>query len=383
MNRKVSSLFFAFLFVFISSFAAAQHESEGEKSAEKVEHKGEEKPFNATKMIMEHIGDSNEWHLWTTKDEKGEEHHTSIPLPIIIKDNAGWHTFLSKDIAHGHEHEGYTLHDGQVVSTTGVQKATLFAIISGKQKSNEVFFDMSITKNAASMFLSVIFMMIIFMGMARNYKKSQLPKGAGKLLEPVIVFIRDEVAIPNIGSVKYKRYMPYLLTAFFFIWFNNLFGLIPFFPGGSNLTGNIAITAVLAIITLLITLFSANKDYWKHIFMPPVPILLYPIMVPIEIIGIFTKPFALMMRLFANITAGHIMILAIISLIFIFKSPFLGFASVPLALFVSVLELLVAALQAYIFTVLSALFIGIAVAEHDHDHAHNDDDSVGHDTMVA
>nr|WP_314491381.1 F0F1 ATP synthase subunit A [uncultured Chryseobacterium sp.] len=383
MNRKVSSLFFAFLFVFTSSFAAAQHESEGEKSAEKVEHAEDGKPFNATKMIMEHIGDSNEWHLWTTKDENGEEHHTSIPLPIIIKDKAGWHTFLSKDIAHGHEHEGYTLHDGQVVSTEGTEKATLFALIGGKQKSENVFFDMSITKNAASMFLSVIFMMVIFIGMARNYKKSQLPKGAGKLLEPVIVFIRDEVAIPNIGSVKYKRFMPYLLTAFFFIWFNNLFGLIPFFPGGSNLTGNIAITAVLAIITLLITLFSANKDYWKHIFMPPVPILLYPIMVPIEIIGIFTKPFALMMRLFANITAGHIMILAIISLIFIFKSPFLGFASVPLALFVSVLELLVAALQAYIFTVLSALFIGIAVAEHDHDHAHNDDDSVGHDTMVA
>lgn len=383
MTRKVSSLFFAFLFVFMSSFAAAQHESEGEKSAEKVEHAEEGKPFNATKMIMEHIGDSNEWHLWTTKDESGEEHHTSIPLPIIIKDNAGWHTFLSRDIAHGQERDGYTLEHGQVVSTKGIQKATLFALIGGKQKSSDVFFDMSITKNAASMFLSVIFMMVIFIGMARNYKKSQLPKGAGKLLEPVIVFIRDEVAIPNIGSVKYKRFMPYLLTAFFFIWFNNLFGLVPFFPGGSNLTGNIAITAVLAIITLLITLFSANKDYWKHIFMPPVPILLYPIMVPIEIIGIFTKPFALMMRLFANITAGHIMILAIISLIFIFKSPFLGFASVPLALFVSVLELLVAALQAYIFTVLSALFIGIAVAEHDHDHAHNDDDSVGHDTMVA
>lgn len=383
MNRKVSSLFFAFLFVFISSFAAAQHESEGEKSAEKVEQAEGDKPFNATKMIMEHISDSNEWHLWTTKDENGKEDHFSIPLPIIIKDNTGWHTFLSKDIAHGHEHDGYTLHEGQVVSTKGIEKATLFALIGGKQKSDNVFFDMSITKNAASMFLSVIFMMVIFIGMARNYKKSQLPKGAGKLLEPVIVFIRDEVAIPNIGSVKYKRFMPYLLTAFFFIWFNNLFGLIPFFPGGSNLTGNIAITSVLAIITLLITVFSANKDYWKHIFMPPVPLLLYPIMIPIEIIGIFTKPFALMMRLFANITAGHIMILAIISLIFIFKSPFLGFASVPLALFVSVLELLVAALQAYIFTVLSALFIGIAVAEHDHDHAHNDDDSVGHDTMVA
>lgn len=368
MNRKISSLFFAFLFVFISSFAAAQHESEGEKSAEKVEHKEAEEGFNATKMIMEHIGDSNEWHLWTTKDDKGEEHHFSIPLPVIIKDQAGWHTFLSSSIAHGHEHDGYTLEHGQVVSTKGIEKATLFSIISGKQKSNEVFFDLSITKNAASMFLSVIFMAIVFIGMARSYKKSPVPKGMGKVMEPVIVFIRDEVAIPNIGSVKYKRYMPYLLTAFFFIWFNNLFGLIPFFPGGANLTGNIAITAVLAIITLLITLFSANKDYWKHIFMPPVPILLYPIMVPIEIIGIFTKPFALMMRLFANVTAGHIMILAIISLIFIFKSPFLGFASVPLALFVSVLELLVAALQAYIFTVLSALFIGIAVADHDHGH---------------
>ncbi|WP_144282298.1 F0F1 ATP synthase subunit A [Chryseobacterium echinoideorum] len=371
MNRKISSLFFAFLFVFISAFAAAQHESEGEKIAETVEHAEGDKPFNATKMIMEHIGDSNEWHIWTTKDEKGEEHHFSIPLPVIIKDSEGLHTFLSKDIAHGHEHDGYTLEHGNVVSTKGLKKATLFATISGKNNPNEVFYDFSITKNVASMLLSVIFMAVIFIGMARNYKKSQLPKGAGKLMEPVIVFIRDEVAIPNIGSVKYKRYMPYLLTAFFFIWFNNLFGLIPFFPFGANLTGNIAITAVLAIITLLITLFSANKDYWKHIFMPPVPLLLYPIMVPIEIIGIFTKPFALMMRLFANVTAGHIMILAIISLIFIFKSPLLGFASVPLALFVSVLELLVAALQAYIFTVLSALFIGIAVAEHAHEeHAH-------------
>ena len=381
MNKNISSLFFAFLFVFFSGFAVAQHNAE-EHSAEKVEHADGEK-FNATKMIMEHIGDSNEWHLWTTKDEKGEEHHVSIPLPIIIKDKNGLHTFMSSAIAHGHEHDGFTMQHGKVVSKKGVEKATLFSIISGKQKADDVFFDFSITKNAASMFLSVIFMIVLFVGMARTYKKSALPKGLGRLMEPVVLFIRDEVAIPNLGSAKYKKFMPYLLTAFFFIWFNNLFGLVPFFPVGSNLTGIIAITAVLAIITLLITLFSANKDYWKHIFMPPVPILLYPIMVPIEIIGIFTKPFALMMRLFANVTAGHIMILAIISLIFIFKSPFLGFASVPLALFVSVLELLVAALQAYIFTVLSALFIGIAIADHDHDHAHNDDDSVGHDTIVA
>lgn len=383
MSRKFSSLFFAFLLVFSSVFAFAQHESEGEKSAESVEKVEDGEKFNATKMIMEHIGDSNEWHLWTTKDASGKEHHTSIPLPIIIKDQKGWHAFSSGKIAHGHTHNGYTLDHGQLVSTEGVQKATLFATLSGSQKANEVFYDFSITKNAAAMMLSVLLMLVIFIGMARNYKKSQLPKGAGKFMEPIIVFLRDEVAIPNIGSAKYKKYMPYLLTAFFFIWFNNLIGLIPFFPFGANLTGNIAVTAVLAIITLLITIFSANKDYWKHIFMPPVPILLYPIMVPIEIIGVFTKPFALMMRLFANVTAGHIMILAIISLIFIFKSPFLGFASVPLALFVSVLELLVAALQAYIFTVLSALFIGIAIADHDHDHAHNDDDSVGRDTRVA
>ena len=221
-----------------------------------------------------------------------------------------------------------------------------------------------------SFFISIFFMFLVFIGMARGYAKSLVPSGFGRFMEPVIIFIRDEVAIPNIGAKKYKRYMPYLLTVFFFIWFNNMFGLIPFAPFGYNLTGNIATTAVLAIITLLITIFSANKDYWKHIFMPPVPLLLYPIMVPIEIIGIFTKPFALMMRLFANITAGHIMVLAIMSLIFIFKTPLLGFASVPLGLFIGVLEILVAALQAYIFTVLSALFIGIAVAEHEHEGAH-------------
>ena len=160
--------------------------------------------------------------------------------------------------------------------------------------------------------------------------------------------------------------MPYLLTIFFFIWINNIFGLIPFFPFSSNLTGNIFFTFVLSFITFLITTFSGNKDYWKHILTPPVPKALYPIMVPIEIIGMFTKPFALMIRLFANITAGHIIILSLISLIFIFKSIFISPVSGAFVLFMSVLELLVAALQAYVFTLLSALFIGQAVAEHDH-----------------
>lgn len=381
MYPRILSLLYAIMLIFTVTFSFAQNSGAVENKIA-VSHEKEQK-FDAKTMIMEHISDSNEWHVLTLHEGTPEEHHVSIPLPVIIKDNEGLHTFMSSNMAHGHEHDGYTMEHGQIVSTKGLQKASLFGLIGGKQNSQNAFFDLSITKNVAAMFLSVIILLLVFIGIARNYKKSLVPKGAGKILEPVILFIRDEVAIPNIGKVKYKRYMPYLLTAFFFIWFNNLFGLIPFAPFGSNLTGNIATTSVLALITLFITLFSANKDYWKHIFMPPVPFWLYPIMVPIEIIGIFTKPFALMMRLFANVTAGHIMILAIISLIFIFKTALLGLASVPLALFVSVLELLVAALQAYIFTVLSALFIGIAVAEHEHDHAHNDDDSVGHDTVVA
>ena len=371
MKKKISSLFLVILFtLFGLQMQVKASEGQRVEGTHQVIEK-EEKGFDAKEMIMEHISDSNEWHLWTTKSENGEEHHVSIPLPIIIKDKEGFHFFMSSAIEHGHEHEGYTLEKGLVVSKKGLEKALFTKMVSGKQSIENSFFDFSITKNVAALFISIFILLLVFIGIAKSYKKSLVPSGLGKFLEPVILFIRDEVAIPNIGQTKYKKYMPYLLTVFFFIWFNNLFGLIPFAPFGSNLTGNIATTAVLAIITLLITVFSANKDYWKHIFMPPVPLLLYPIMVPIEIIGVFTKPFALMMRLFANVTAGHIMILAIISLIFIFKTPLLGFASVPLALFISVLELLVAVLQAYIFTVLSALFIGIAVAEHHHEEAHH------------
>jgi F-type H+-transporting ATPase subunit a len=166
--------------------------------------------------------------------------------------------------------------------------------------------------------------------------------------------------------------MPYLLTVFFFIWINNLIGLIPFFPFSSNLTGNIVFTMVLAFITFIITTLNANKDYWKHILLPPVPKALYPIMIPIEIIGMFTKPFALMIRLFANITAGHIIILSLVSLIFIFKTVWISPVSGVFVIFMSILEMLVAALQAYVFTLLSALFIGMAVEEHEHsmhDHA--------------
>jgi ATP synthase subunit 6 len=210
-------------------------------------------------------------------------------------------------------------------------------------------------------------MFLIFLVVARSYKKNQLaPKGIAGFLEPLVTFVRDDIARPNIGEKKYAQYMPYLLTIFFFIWINNLIGLIPFFPFSSNLTGNIYFTFVLAFITFIVTSFSGNKQYWGHILTPPVPKALYPIMIPVEIIGMLTKPFALMIRLFANITAGHIIILSLISLIFIFETLAVSPISGAFVLFMLVLEMLVAALQAYIFTLLSALFIGQAVAEHDH-----------------
>jgi F-type H+-transporting ATPase subunit a len=204
--------------------------------------------------------------------------------------------------------------------------------------------------------------------MSRSYKKTGIshPRGIQSFLEPIILFVRDDIAIANIGKHKYEKYMPYLLTVFFFILINNLMGLIPFPPPfGANVTGNIAVTFVLALFTFLITQFSGNKNYWRHIFATPgVPFWLLPVMVPVELIGIISKPFALMIRLFANITAGHIIVLSLICLIFIFKSLAVAPVSILFVIFMDCLELLVAFLQAYVFTLLSALFISLAVQEH-------------------
>ena len=217
------------------------------------------------------------------------------------------------------------------------------------------------TKAVVGLLFSALIGLIIISSLSRSYKKTGIshPKGIQSFLEPIILFVRDDIAIPNIGNHKYEKYMPYLLTAFFFILINNLMGLIPFPPPfGANVTGNIAVTFVLAICTFLITQFSANKNYWRHIFATPgVPFWLLPIMIPVEIIGIFSKPFALMIRLFANITAGHIIVLSLICLIFIFKSLAVAPVSILFVIFMDFLELLVAFLQAYIFTLLSALFI--------------------------
>ncbi|MEE9361838.1 MAG: F0F1 ATP synthase subunit A [Cellulophaga sp.] len=359
-------LFFSTLFFssVISTKIIAQHGSEeSDRVVISEENHEKEEGFDPIKMIMEHIADSNEWHLWTSTDENGQKHHVSIPLPVIIIEDGKLHTFMSSSAAHGHIHNGYTMEHGQIISTTGMQKAQLLNLFTGLEGK---FIDLSITKNVTGIFISIILLLLIFGVMSKSYKKNGgVPRGIAGFMEPVVLFIRDEVAIPNIGEKKTPKFLPLLLTMFFFIWINNLLGLIPLFPGGANVTGNIAVTLVLALITFVVVNVSGNKSYWGHVFKPPgVPPLLLIIMIPVEILGLFTKPFALMMRLFANITAGHIMILSLISLVFIFESIAIAPASVALALFVSVLELLVAALQAYIFTVLTALFIGMAVQEH-------------------
>ncbi len=334
-----------------------------------------EEEFDATEYILEHISDSHDWHILTKKDG----HHVSVPLPVILySKHSGLHVFMSSKIAHGHSHDGFQMGHGtiEVINKKGetVEKSMNGKIIEvdehGALVEAGLPLDFSITKNVFMMMLSVIILLWVFLSLARAYKKMGIsePKGLAGFIEPVIIFIEEDVAIPNIGEEKYMRFMPYLLTVFFFILLNNLMGLIPFFPFGANVTGNIAVTMVLAVITFLITQFSSNKGHWQHVFNTPgVPVWLAPIMIPVELIGLITKPFALMIRLFANITAGHIIVLSLISMIFIFKSIFIAAPSMLMVLFMDMIELLVAFLQAYIFTLLSALFIGMAMPEHHHD----------------
>ncbi|WP_339887213.1 F0F1 ATP synthase subunit A [uncultured Flavobacterium sp.] len=332
---------------------------------------GEEegKEFNATELINSHIGDSHDFHI---ADWNG--HPISLALPIILWSNNGLVTFSSSEFHHDNEGHHVVEKNGEkfVKFQEVIYYADIFENLSDDDKSAFNFsarpLNFSITKHVFSMLLSVIVLFLIFFAVARSYTKNKMaPKGLAGFMEPLIVFVRDDIARPNIGEKKYAKFMPYLLTIFFFIWLNNVFGLIPFFPFSSNLTGNIYFTFVLSLITFIITTVNANKDYWGHIFNTPgVPLWLSPIMIPVEIIGMFTKPFALMIRLFANITAGHIIILSLISLIYIFQTVWISPVSGAFVLFMSVLEMLVAALQAYVFTLLSALFIGQAVAEHDH-----------------
>ena len=330
-----------------------------EKAAE-----GAEKRFDPKDIIFEHIGDSHTWHVLG---------HASLPLPIILYTDKGLEIFSSDKIKETEGEEGHNsraVYQGKYYSyTSDHDKVKVVNAATGQidEAATKNVWDFSITRNVASMWLSMIILLLIFISVSSSYKKTEgkAPKGLQSFMEPVILFVRDDIAIPNMG-VKHAKYMPLLLTIFFFILINNLLGLVPFFPGGFNLTGNIAVTLTLAVIVLIVITFSGNKYYWKHIFKPDIPLWLYPIMVPVELIGIVSKPFALMIRLFANMTAGHIIALSLISLIFIFKTAWMSTVSVPFVIFMDGIELLVGFLQAFIFTMLSALFIGMAVDEHHH-----------------
>jgi len=341
------SVFIIVLFTLsISSFLASDPSNISSPTAEN-------EVYNPVPSIMHHISDAHEWHLWGEGDKS-----FSIPLPIILYTEGNFDIFMSSGFHHGHskiikDNRTYSIdHHGHISEDSGLS-----------------FIDFSITKNVASMLIGLLVLLLIFgiSGIkAKNNKGA--PSGILSFLEPLVLFVRDDIVKPNIGK-NYNKYLPYLLTLFFFILVNNLLGLL---PGSANVTGNIAITLVLSFITLIVTNFSGNKSYWGHIFNPPgVPLALMPIMIPIEIVGIFTKPFALMIRLFANISAGHIIILSLISLIFMAQSGLGNIAAwslspvaVVFVLFMDLIEVLVAFLQAYIFTLLTSLFIGLATVDH-------------------
>jgi len=314
-----------------------------------------------------------------------------MPLPVILKGNNGIACFMASEFHHD-------VHGTVVVERNGDRFVNFedkiyyasetpnehgqYLEVKEDEKgeievSNPAVLDFSITKNVTQMFISVIVLLLIFTSIAKSYKTqgvTSAPKGKQSFFEPLVVFVRDDIAKGNIGRTS-DKYVPYLLTVFFMILINNIFGLVPI---GANLTGNIAFTLVLSVFTLIITNINGNKHYWHHIMAPPSPKWLYPILIPIEIVGIFTKPFALMIRLFANITAGHIIVISLVGLIFVFKTIYISPVSVAFALFIDVLECLVAVLQAYIFTMLTALFIGSAVADHNEDGMHNEDDELAH-----
>jgi len=335
---------------------------------------GGEGEFNAGEMIMHHISDAHEIHII------GD---FAIYLPVIIKTEEGWDVFSSSHfyhnememetesgIVHYYEHEDYILFHEHIYH----KEDGLVLNEEGEAANQAVALDLSITKTVAGIFLTVLIMFLVFLSVAKAYKKRGVgaPKGLQGFIEPLILFVRDEIAVPSIGKGKADRFVPFLLSIFFFIWISNLLGLIPFL-GGLNITGTLSVTLVLAAIVFVITTINGKKPYWIHILYPPnVPLPIKIILVPIEIAGLFIKPLVLMVRLTANITAGHIIILAFVALIFIFGEQSagagygVGVGSTLFMIFMNFIELLVAFLQAYVFTLLAALYFGSAVEEAHH-----------------
>ncbi len=365
--KSLLAAVFSGILLAVSSPVFAQHEpAEHQPAAQEGEHAPKKEGFDAKEVIFGHIMDAHEFHFIDYKGSDGKEHAVTIPLPVILySSQKGLTVFSSSRFEHGHaEYNGYKL----VKETIGEKVVST--------DPNEKILDISLTRNVVQMLLALALLVWMMISIANAYAKGlgvkTAPKGKQNLMEPIITFVRDEVAIPNLGH-KANKYLPYLLTVFFFILINNIIGLI---PGTANVTGNIAFTAVLGLISFVVILFSSNKHYWLHIFNPPgVPLGVKFILVPVEFLSVFIKPFALIIRLFANMVAGHIIIICLISLIFIFAqlNQYAGWGASPLAIgftiFIYFIEVLVAFLQAFIFTVLTAVFIGQAI---EGDHAHEE-----------
>jgi F-type H+-transporting ATPase subunit a len=364
ISQKAKALFMTLCFFMsfaVGAFASPEAVASDAKTTEHAQKEG----FDMKKLIFGHIGDAYDWHITTVNG-----HHISIPLLCIVKGQNGWGVFCSSKLGHeGH----YTEYNGYRIAEEGEPNAGKIIEVSTGERP----LDISITKNVLSLFISCGLLLWIFLSIAGKYKKNNRtrPTGIQALLEPLIISLHDDIIKPSIGK-NYKKFSSYLLTAFFFIFLNNVLGIIPIFPGGANLTGNIAITLVLALITFFLTNIFGTKEYWKEILWPEVPTWLkcpIPLMPFIEVLGALIKPFALCIRLFANMFAGHVTVLALIGLIFMFTTAFgagtgagVSILSVLLVVFMSLLECLVCFIQAYVFTMLSAIFIGLAQVEPHH-----------------
>ncbi len=330
------------------------------------------KEFDAGKVIIDHILDSYEWHIADYGDL-----HISIPLPVILYYEGNWHLFLSSKFHHGKD-----AYQGFRIASQGPKKGRIIKVLEDgvtPDPSASFLLDISVTKNVFSIFISSLLLCTILISVARTYTHCgphRAPRGLSAFLEPLTLFVRDDIARAAIPEKKIDRFLPYLLTLFYFIFFNNLLGLVPFFPGGANVTGSISVTLTLSLFTFFTLHIFANKEYWKHIFNTPgVPLWLkfpIPLMPVIELVGVIVKPVVLTLRLFANITAGHMIILGFVSLIFVLGavSSTMGLVISPLSvifvIFMNFLELLVAFIQAYVFTFFSAIFFGMAVPEEHH-----------------
>jgi F-type H+-transporting ATPase subunit a len=363
-RKMVQSMRLLFIIILVPFIGAGfvRAADEPEKTAETSRSEG----FNPGKFVIEHVSDAYEWHIATFGETE-----ISVPLPIILySPDEGWNFFMSSRFHHGHE-----TYNGFRIEHEGKNEGKIVEV-NEQGEVVDLPVDLSITKTVTGIFVSVIVLLLIFLNIAKSAKKrtNLAPSGIQNLFEPIILFVRDDIAKPAIGEKKYERFMPFLLTAFFFILINNLLGLIPIFPFGANVTGNIAVTLVLALFTFFITTFSTNKHYWKEIYNPDVPWWLkfpIPLMPIVELTGVVTKPFVLMVRLFANMLAGHLIVTVFVSLIFIFAKLLgtewgygISVVSVAFSVFMLMLDLLVSFVQAYVFTFLSAMYFGMASPDH-------------------